>query len=70
MSLARMFFLELFENLQNSYVKKQLYFHAAGTQEETDGLLKDSIRSALSLVIHNVCKFLAPLDVLDVVFWY
>ena len=34
-----------------------LYVHAVGTLEETDGLLKDLIRSALSLVIHKICKF-------------
>ena len=28
-----------------------------GTLEETDKLLKDLIRSALSLVIYNICKF-------------
>ena len=46
-----MFFLELFENFQNSYVKEQSYFHAVGTLKETDGLLKNSLRSVLSLVI-------------------
>ena len=42
-----MFFLEFPQNFQNSYVKEQLYVHAVGTLEETDGLLKDLIRSAL-----------------------
>ena len=51
------FFLEFFENFQNSYVKGQSCFHAVGTLEETDGLLKDLIKSALSLVINNICKF-------------
>ena len=50
-------FLELFKNYQNSYVKGQSYFHAAGTIGETDELLKDLIRSTLSLVMHNICKF-------------
>ena len=52
-----MFFLEFPANFQNSYVKEQSYFHVVGTLEETDGLLKDLIRSAFSLVIHNICKF-------------
>ena len=52
-----MSFLELYGNFQNSYVKEQSHFHAVGTLEETNGLLKDSIRSALSLVIYNICKF-------------
>ena len=34
------------ENFQNSFVKEQSHFHAVGTFEETDGLLKDLIRSA------------------------
>ena len=52
-----MFFLEFCENFQNSFVKGQPYFHAVGTIKETDWLHKDLIRSALSLVIHNVRKF-------------
>ena len=52
-----MFLLEFPENFQNSYVKEQLYFHAVGTLEKMDGLLKDLIRRAISLVIHNICKF-------------
>ena len=54
--LSRMFFLKFPKNFQNSYVKKQSNFHAVGTLKETNGLLKDLI-SALSLVIHNICKF-------------
>ena len=42
-----MFSLEFPPNFQNSYVKEQLYDHAVGTLEETDGLLKDLIRSVL-----------------------
>ena len=45
------------KNFQDSYINEQLYFPAVGTLEETDGLLKDLIRSALSLVIHSICKF-------------
>ena len=41
------FFLEFPQNFQNSYVKEQLYVHAVGTLEETDGLLKVLIKSAL-----------------------
>ena len=32
-------------------------FHAVGTLEETDGLFKDLISIAFSLVIHNICLF-------------
>ena len=42
-------FLEFPETFQNSYVKEQFYVHAVGTLEETDGLLKDLMRSALKL---------------------
>ena len=52
-----MFFLEFSKNSQNCYVKEQSHFHAVGTLRETDGLLKDSIRSALDLVIHKTYKF-------------
>ena len=52
-----MFFLEFPETFQNSYVKEQFYVHAVGTLEETDGLLKDLMRSALSLVINDICKY-------------
>ena len=45
------------KNVQDNYIKEQLYFPAVGTIKETDGLLKDLIRSALSLVIHSICKF-------------
>ena len=45
------------ENFQNSFVKEQLNIHAVGTFEETDGLLKDLIRSGWSLVMHKICKF-------------
>ena len=34
------------ENFQNSLAKEQSHFHAVGTFEETDGLLKGLIRSA------------------------
>ena len=34
------------KNFQNSFVKEQSNFHAVGTFEETDGLLRDLIRSA------------------------
>ena len=40
MSLSHIFFLEFPKNFQNSYVKEQLHFHAVGTLEEKDGLLK------------------------------
>ena len=52
-----MFFLEFLKNFKSSYVKEQSYFHGVGTLEETDQLLKDLIRSALSLVMHSICKF-------------
>ena len=39
-------FLEFPKNFQNSYIKEQSYFQAVGTRKETDGLLKDLIRSA------------------------
>ena len=51
-----MFLLEFSENFQNGYVQEHSYFHAVGTLEEMDALLKDLIRSALSLVVHNICK--------------
>ena len=57
MSSATDVFLGISENFQNSNKKEQSYFHAVGTVEETDGLLKDLIRSALSSVIHNIYKF-------------
>ena len=65
-------FLGFLENCQNNYVKEQLYFHAMGTVEETDGLLKNLLRSALSLVTHHNCKFktLVPPEVFDLVFGY
>ena len=44
-----MFSLEFLENFQNSFVKEQSHFHAVGALKEMDGLLKDLIRSALSL---------------------
>ena len=56
-ALPLMFFLEFPENFQKTYVKEQLYVHEVGTVEVTDGLLKDLISSALSLVIPNICKF-------------
>ena len=34
------------KNFQNSFVKEQSNFHAVGTFEETDRLLRDLIRSA------------------------
>ena len=49
--------LNFLENFQNSFVNEQSHFHAVGTFEETDGLLKDLISSALSLVIYKICKF-------------
>ena len=51
-----MFFSEFPKTFQNSCVKEQLYVHAVGTLQETDGLLKDLIRSALSLVIHKILQ--------------
>ena len=57
----------------DSYVKEQLYDHVVGTLEETDGLLKDLIRSTLKfsntwrLQIHN--DFVPP-EVFDFVFWH
>ena len=50
-------FLEFPETFQNSYVKEQFYVHAVGTLEETDGLVKYFMRSALSLAIHDICKY-------------
>ena len=35
----------------------QSHFHAVGTFEEMDRLLKNLAGSALSLVIYNICKF-------------
>ena len=52
-----MFFLEFLENFQNRYVKEQSHFHAVRALKEMDALLKDLIRSALSLEIRNSCKF-------------
>ena len=51
-SLSQMFFLEFPQN-----VKEQSNIHAVGTLKETNGLLQDLVRSALSLVIHNICRF-------------
>ena len=48
---------------QNSYIKEQSYFHGVGAIKEMDELLKDLIRSALSLEIHNSCKFI-PFELL------
>ena len=50
-------FSEFLEDFQNSYVKQQSCFHAVGALKEMDGLLKDLIGSALSLEVHNICKF-------------
>ena len=65
-------FLEFLENCQNNYVKEQSYFHSMDTVEETDGLLKDLLRSALNFVTHHNCKFktLFPPEVFDLVFCY
>ena len=52
-----MFFLGFPKNFQSSCVKEQLYVHAVDTLEETDGLLKDLLWIALSLVIHKIFKF-------------
>ena len=52
-----MFSLIYTENFQNSYIKKQLHFPAVVILEEINELLKDLIRSALSLIIHDICKF-------------
>ena len=68
-ALPLMFFMELSKNFQNSCVKEQLYIHTVGTPEETDGLLIDLIKSALSLVIHNVCKFKTFLLLLRCSIW-
>ena len=68
-ALPLMFFVELSKNFQNSCVKEQLYIHTVGTPEETDGLLIDLIKSALSLVIHNVCKFKTFLLLLRCSIW-
>ena len=47
-------FLGISQKFQTSYVKEQWYFHAVGTLEETDVLLKNLLSA---LVIHNICKF-------------
>ena len=60
-----MFSLEFSPKFQNNYVKEQLYFHAVGTVEEIDELLKDLIRSVLNLLIHNLLIF--PPEVFDLV---
>ena len=44
-------------NIFRTALLKESNFHAVGTSNETDGLLKDLIRSAGSLVIHKICKF-------------
>ena len=36
---SRMFFLELSQNFQNSYLKEQSYFHAVDILEKPDGLI-------------------------------
>ena len=41
---------------QLSYLKVQSYFHKVGNLEEMDRLLKDLIRSALSLVIITIAN--------------
>ena len=50
MSPVTVVFLRISQNFQNSYVKEQLYFHAVGTIQEMDELLKD-------LLIHNTKLF-------------
>ena len=50
-------FLEFLEHFQNSYIKEQSYSHAVGTLNKMDGLFRDLLRSALSLVTHNICIF-------------
>ena len=57
MSSANDVFLRVFRNFSNSYVKEQSDVHAVGTLKETDGLLKDLIKSVLSLLVYNICKF-------------
>ena len=52
-----MFCLIYPENFQNSAIKKQLHFPAVVTLEEMNGLLKYLIRSDISLIIHDICKF-------------
>ena len=52
-----MFFGNFLKNFHNSYVKEQSHFCVVGTLEETDGLLKDLMGSALNLVIHKIWKF-------------
>ena len=57
MSFVTDVFLVFIENFKNRYVKEQSYFYAVGAHKEIDGLLKYLKRSALSLEIHNSCKF-------------
>ena len=64
-----MFFLRFSENFKNSCVKEQLYVHIVGTLEETDGLLKYLLKSALSLVIHKISKFKTFLLLLRCPIW-
>ena len=64
-----MFFLGFPKNFQCSCVKEQLYVYAVDTLEETDGLLKDLLRSALSLVIHKIFKFKTILLLLRCSIW-
>ena len=54
-----MFFSEFPKNFQNSCVKEQLYVvcSCSGYSRRNGWVLKDLIRSALSLVIHKICKF-------------
>ena len=65
-----MFFLGFLEKIQYKYVKEQSYFHAVGTLEEMNGLLKDLIECALSLVIITLAnlKFLTPPEVFELAF--
>ena len=65
-----MFFLGFLEKIQYRNVKEQSYFHAVGTLEEMNGLLKDFIECALSLVKITLAnlKFLTPPEVFDLVF--
>ena len=57
MSFVAHVFLGISQKFSEQHFKEQSYFYAVDTLEETDGLLKDLLGSALDLLIHNICKF-------------
>ena len=69
-------FLRIFQNFSEQLCQGAIVFSCIGTLEESNGLLKDLIRTALSLVIHNICRicnicnFLTPPEGFDLVCRY